>query len=85
MARSLSSSYPELSAAVAIVMGEQPEQDRIRLILLDDHVLFRASLARFLGSVPGFEVVGESGTSAEALKALNGSSADLVLLDFDLL
>lgn len=65
-------------------MGEQPQPDRIRLILLDDHGLFRASLARFLGSVPGFEVVGECGTSVEALKVLNDSSADLVLLDFDL-
>jgi two-component system nitrate/nitrite response regulator NarL len=65
-------------------MGEQPEQDRIRLILLDDHGLFRASLARFLGSLPGMEVVGECGTSAEALEALNGSTVNLVLLDFDL-
>ena len=65
-------------------MGEQPGQDRVRLILLDDHGLFRASLARFLGSIAGFEVVGECDTSAEALKALNDSSADLVLLDFDL-
>jgi len=65
-------------------MGEQPEQDRIRLILLDDHGLFRASLARFLGSLPGMEVVGEYGASAEALEALNGSTVNLVLLDFDL-
>jgi DNA-binding NarL/FixJ family response regulator len=65
-------------------MGEQPVPDRIRLILLDDHVLFRASLARFLGSIPGLEVVGECGASSEALKALDGSSANLVLLDFDL-
>jgi DNA-binding NarL/FixJ family response regulator len=65
-------------------MSEQPEQGRIRLLLLDDHGLFRASLARFLGSVPGFEVVGECGASAEGLRDLDGSNANLVLLDFDL-
>ena len=54
------------------------------MLLLDDHGLFRASLARFLGSVPGFEVVGECGSSADALKALEDSSIGLVLLDFDL-
>lgn len=66
------------------VMSEQPEQDRIRLLLLGDHGLFRASLARFLGSVPCFEVMGECGSSAEALKALEDSGIGLVLLDFDL-
>src|SRR5580693_2411035 len=64
---------------------EQPTvENRTRLVLLDDHCLFRASLSRFLASEPDFEVAGECGTSAEALETLNGSSVDIVLLDFDL-
>jgi DNA-binding NarL/FixJ family response regulator len=60
------------------------EQNPIRLVLIDDCGLFRASLARLLASEPGFAVVGECSTSAEALEMLKGSTVDIVLLDFDL-
>ncbi len=57
---------------------------RIRLLLLDDHILFREGLRRLLVSEPDFETVAECGTPAEALEALSRSSVDIVLLDFDL-
>src|SRR5690242_16664779 len=57
---------------------------RIRLLLLDDHALFRDSLGRLLESEQDFEVVGHCATSAEALNALDRSDVDVVLLDFDL-
>ena len=56
----------------------------IRLLLLDDHVLFRESLSRLLASEPDFEMVGHCGTSAEALEILAHHTVDVVLLDFDL-
>jgi DNA-binding NarL/FixJ family response regulator len=59
-------------------------RERIRLLLLDDHVLFREGLSRLLASEPDFEMVGNCGTSAEALDVLKGSPVDIVLLDFDL-
>jgi len=58
--------------------------ERVRLLLLDDHVLFREGLSRLLASEPDFEVVSQGGTSAEALDALRGASVDLVLLDLAL-
>jgi len=61
----------------------QTHENRIRLVLLDDQALFRASLGRLLASEPGFEVVGECANSAEALKMLSASPVDVVLLDFD--
>ena len=64
-------------------MNDQTQESRIRLVLLDDHGLFRASLGRLLASEPDFEVAGECGTSAEALEVLKGSTVDVVLLDFD--
>jgi DNA-binding NarL/FixJ family response regulator len=64
-------------------MDDQTQQSRIRLILLDDHGLFRSSLSRLLALEPGLEVAGECGTSAEALEVLKSSVVDLVLLDFD--
>ncbi|MBV8847496.1 MAG: response regulator transcription factor [Bryobacterales bacterium] len=57
---------------------------RIRLLLLDDHILFREGLRRLLVSEPDFETVAECGTPAEALDALARSPVDVVLLDFDL-
>jgi DNA-binding NarL/FixJ family response regulator len=57
---------------------------RIRLLLLDDHILFREGLRRLLVSESDFETVAECGTPAEALAALSHSAVDIVLLDFDL-
>ncbi len=56
----------------------------IRLVLLDDHGLFRASVGHFLASEPDFEVAGVCGNSTEALELLAGSAVDVVLLEFDL-
>jgi two-component system, NarL family, nitrate/nitrite response regulator NarL len=56
----------------------------IRLLLLDDHILFREGLSRLLVSEPDFETVAQCGAPAEALEVLARSAVDIVLLDFDL-
>ena len=56
----------------------------IRLLLLDDHVLFREGLRRLLESETDFETVAERGTLAEGLDVLAREPIDIVLLDFDL-
>jgi two-component system nitrate/nitrite response regulator NarL len=58
--------------------------ERIRLLLVDDHVLFRQSLKRLLASEADFEIVADCGTAAEALEVLPRETVDIVLLDFDL-
>lgn len=61
------------------------EQKNIRLLLIDDHTLFRESVARLLQSEPGFEVVAHCGCGAEAIQIIESSKEiDLVLLDLDL-
>src|SRR6202142_664900 len=59
-------------------------QQRIRLLLLDDHVLFREGLQRLLVSESDFETVAERSTLSEGLGGLSRSPIDIVLLDFDL-
>lgn len=61
------------------------DQKSIRLLLVDDHALFRESVARLLQSEPGFEVVAHCGSGSEALQIIKSSSdIDIVLLDLDL-
>jgi DNA-binding NarL/FixJ family response regulator len=65
-------------------MEAQTSTGRIRLLLLDDHILFRESLSRLLASEPDFEMTGHCGTADEALAILRREPVDVVLLDFDL-
>jgi DNA-binding NarL/FixJ family response regulator len=58
--------------------------DETRILMVDDHNLFREGLSRLLESAPGFRVVGQCGTAAEAIFALSNAPADVVLLDYDL-
>jgi two-component system, NarL family, response regulator NreC len=63
-------------------MNEHVQGNPIRLVLFDEFALFRASLSRYLASEAGFQVVGQCGTSAEALETLKDVTADVILLDF---
>jgi two-component system, NarL family, nitrate/nitrite response regulator NarL len=56
----------------------------VRIVLLDDHALFRESVSRLLSVERGFEVTAHCGTIEEALEVLRRKPIDLVLLDFDL-
>lgn len=57
----------------------------VRLLLLDDHVLFREGLSRLLAEEPDLEIVAQCSNTAEALEALKrGAAPELILLDFDL-
>ena len=64
-------------------MSELPSGP-IRILIVDDHTLFRESVARLLGAEVGFDVVGHSASISEALRALTDKVVDIVLLDFDL-
>jgi DNA-binding NarL/FixJ family response regulator len=64
-------------------MNDAPEETLIRLVLLDESGLFRASLGRFLASHPGLKVTGQCGTSTEALNLLASVPPDVILLDFE--
>jgi two-component system nitrate/nitrite response regulator NarL len=56
----------------------------IRIVVLDDHALFRESVARLLNAEPEFEVVATCGSIKEALDIVRQKPTDIVLLDFDL-
>lgn len=56
----------------------------IRLLIVDDHSLFRESLCRMLEDVPDFCMMEQCATLAEAQAALERHTVDVVLLDYDL-
>lgn len=55
-----------------------------RLLLVDDHELFRKGLASLISRSDGMEVVGEASTGQEALRLTVELEPDLVLLDLSL-
>ena len=54
---------------------------RVRIFLLDDHEVVRRGIAELLAAVPGFEVVGEAGTVADALPRVLAARPDVAVLD----
>lgn len=53
----------------------------IRVLLVDDHDLFRAGLRVLLQDLGGFEVVAEAGDGREALRLVGEHRPDVVLMD----
>ena len=60
------------------------DSQKIRILLIDDHALFRESVVRLLDAERDFYVVADYGSIPEALTTLQHKPVDLVLLDFDL-
>jgi DNA-binding NarL/FixJ family response regulator len=57
---------------------------QIRILLVDDHSLFRESLSRLLEAEPDFTIAGTCANAAEAIAAIEREPIDVVLLDYDL-
>ena len=55
----------------------------IRILLVDDHALFRESVARLLQTEPDFEVIAHCESVEKAVSILEQRRVDIVLLDFD--
>ena len=56
----------------------------IRILIADDHAVFRSGLRVLLEKVNDFEVVGEAGTGLETIKLAQKNEIDLLLLDINM-
>lgn len=56
----------------------------IRIAIVDDHPLFREGVARSLGEIGGFEVVGEGASAEDAERLVAAMRPDIVLLDISM-
>jgi len=58
--------------------------EKIRIIIVDDHQLFRNGLRILLNSFPDFEVTGEVSNGEEFLKLLRTAKAEIALMDINM-
>lgn len=58
--------------------------NRRRVLIADDHGLVRSGIRLLLESLPGVEVVAESGNGLETVELVHRHSPDLLLLDISL-
>jgi DNA-binding NarL/FixJ family response regulator len=58
--------------------------EKIRIIIADDHQLFRNGLKILLDAFPDFEVAGEASNGEEFLKIIRNTKADIALMDINM-
>lgn len=56
----------------------------MRILLTDDHILFRKGLAQLLDAQPDFQVVGEAGDGMQAQEKARELMPDLILMDINM-
>ena len=54
---------------------------KLRILLADDHQMFRDALRSLLGNVPDLEVVAETGDGLEVIRLARETSPDIVCMD----
>jgi DNA-binding NarL/FixJ family response regulator len=56
----------------------------VRVVVADDHAMFRESVAEMLSLDPGIEVVGQAANGAEAVALVEAKRPDVVVLDVEM-
>jgi two-component system, NarL family, nitrate/nitrite response regulator NarL len=57
---------------------------QIRVVVVDDHPMFRGGVVQILDATPDFKVVGEGASADEALHLAKTLNPDLILLDISM-
>lgn len=58
--------------------------DKTRVLIIDDHPLFRRGVSQLLGLAAGFEIVGEAASGQEGIELARQLDPDLILLDLNM-
>src|SRR5689334_10468348 len=57
--------------------------DKIRILMVDEHTVYKKSLREMFGLEPDIEVVGEAADSEQAVKLVGELKPDIVLMDIN--
>ena len=58
--------------------------EKIRIVIADDHQLFRNGLKILLNAFPEFEVIAEASNGEEFLRIIKNTQADVALMDINM-
>ena len=64
--------------------NSQPVASKVRIVIVDDHALFRDGLATILAAEADFEVVGQGGSADDAIRLARDLLPEIILLDIDM-
>lgn len=59
-------------------------QDKIKIIIADDHPIFRRGLSEIIELDEKCQIIGEASNGNEALKLLDKQECDIIILDIDM-
>ena len=59
-------------------------EDRISVVLVDDHAVVRTGLAQLLSGAPDIDVVGQAADGAEAIEVVRETRPDVVVMDLQM-
>lgn len=62
-------------------MSDQSAEQPLRIVIVDDHPLFRHGVRTLFSTMPGFDVVGEAANGEEALALARTLAPDVMLMD----
>jgi two-component system response regulator NreC len=59
-------------------------ENRLRIVLVDDHTILREGLRALLSAVPNFEILAEAADGREAVRCVEKLGPDLLLIDLSM-
>jgi len=66
------------------VQNPAPEGRVLRVLVADDHQIFRHALVKLLGSQPDFLVVGQASDGVEAIELANRLRPEIIIMDISM-
>jgi DNA-binding NarL/FixJ family response regulator len=68
-------------SSMSDAVSEPDDPKSLRILVVDDHAVFRKQVCAFLETQAGFEVICEAGDGLEGIRQAEGLQPDVIVLD----